>query len=68
MCCDGDDRHLAVTLAGQHEGEDIQLRDERIARLLNDPEKLRELRQQRAERKAERQQHKGRYQSYGMRL
>ena len=63
-----DDRHLAVTLAGQREGEDIRMREERIARLLDDPEKLRELRQQRAERKAERQQHKGRYQSYGMRL
>ena len=44
------------------------MRKERIVRLLDDPEKLRELRQQRAERKAERQQHKGRYQSYGMRL
>ena len=57
-----DDRHLAVTLAGQREGEDIHLREERIARLLDDPEKLRELRQLRAERKAERQQQsKGRY-------
>ena len=63
-----DDRHLAATLAGQHEGDDIQMREERIARLLDDPEKLREFRQQRAERKAERQQHKGRNQSYGMRL
>ena len=41
--------HLAATLAGQHEGEDIRMREERVARLLNDPEKLRELRQQRAE-------------------
>ena len=57
-----DDRHLAATLAGQQEGEDIQMREQRIARLLDDPEKLRELRQQRAERKAERQQQsKGRY-------
>ena len=63
-----DDRHLAATLAGHREGEDIRMREERIARLLDDPEKLRELCQQRAERKAERQQHKGRYQSYGMRL
>ena len=64
---DGDDRHLAATLAGQHEGEDIRMREERIARLLDDPETLRELRQQRAERKAERQQQsKGRYQSLGM--
>ncbi len=65
---DGDDRHLAVTLAGQREGEDIRMREERIARLLDDPEKLRELRQQRAERKAESQQQKGRYQSLGMRM
>ena len=57
-----DDRHLAATLAGQRAGESLQMRDERIARLLGDPEKLRELRQQRAERKAERQQQsKGRY-------
>ncbi len=63
-----DDRHLAATLAGQREGEDIRLREQRVARLLEDPEKLRELRQQRAERKAEKQQHKGRYQSWGMRL
>ena len=62
------DEYLAATLVGQREGEDIRMREERIARLLDDPEKLQELRQQRAERKAERQQHKGRYQSWGMRL
>ena len=45
---DGDDRHLAATLAGQREGEDIRMREERVARLLDDPEKLRQLRQQRA--------------------
>ena len=57
-----DDRHLAATLAGQRAGESLQMRDERVARLLDDPEKLRELRQQRAERKAERQrQSKGRH-------
>ena len=57
-----DDRHLAATLAGQHAGESLQMRDERVARLLDDPEKLRELRQQRAKRKAERQQQsKGRH-------
>ena len=57
-----DDRHLAATLAGQRAGESLQMRDERVSRLLDDPEKLRELRQQRAERKAERQQQsKGRY-------
>ena len=51
-----DDRHLAATLAGQREGESHRMREERIARLLDDPEKLRELREQRAERKAETQQ------------
>ena len=57
-----DDRHLAAALAGQREGESLQMREERIARLLDDPEKLRELRQQRAERKAEtQQQSKGRH-------
>ncbi len=57
-----DDRHLAASLAGQREGEDIRICEERVARLLDDPEKLRELRQQRAERKTERQQQsKGRY-------
>ena len=57
-----DDRHLAATLAGQRAGESPRMREERIARLLDDPEKLRELRQQRAERKAEKQQQsKGRH-------
>ena len=58
-----DDRHLAATLAGQREGESLRMREERIARLLDDPEKLRELRQQRAERKAGKQQSKGRHMS-----
>ena len=65
---DGDDRHLAATLTGQHEGEDARMREKRVARLLDDPEKLRELRQQRAERKAERQQSKGRHMSMSMRM
>ena len=60
-----DDRHLAASLAGQREGEGIRMREQRVARLLEDPEKLQELRQQRAERKAEKsesqQQSKGRY-------
>ena len=57
-----DDRHLAATLAGQREGESLRMREERVVRLLDDPEKLRELRQQRAERKAEKQQQsKGRH-------
>ena len=58
-----DDRHLAATLAGQREGESHRMREERVARLLDDPEKLRELRQQRAERKAGKQQSKGRHMS-----
>ena len=61
-----DDRHLAATLAGQHKGESLRMREERIARLLDDPEKLRELRQQRAERKAGEQQSKGRHMSMRM--
>ena len=62
-----DDRHLAATLAGQREGESLRMREERVASLLDDPEKLRELRQQRAERKAERQQQsKGRHWSMRM--
>ena len=62
----GDDRHIAATLVRQRKGEDVRIREERIARLLDDPEKLRQLRQQRAERKAGRRQSKGRYQSRGM--
>ena len=61
-----DDRHLAATLAGQRKGESLRMREERIARLLDDPEKLRELRQQRAERKAGKQQSKGRHWSMRM--
>ncbi len=38
-----DDRHLAATLAGQREGECLRMREERIARLLDDPERLRKL-------------------------
>ena len=61
-----DDRHLATTLEGQREGESIRLREERVARLLDDPEKLRELRQQRTERKTGQQQSKGRHWSMRM--
>ena len=62
-----DDRHLAATLAGQREGESLRMHEERVARLLDDPDKLRELRQQRAERKAEKQQQsKGRHWSMRM--
>ena len=61
-----DDRHIATTLAGQRKGEDERTREERIARLLDDPEKLRELRRQRAERREAKRQRKGRYQSRGI--
>ena len=61
-----DDRHLAATLAGQREDESHRMREERVACLLDDPEKLRELRQQRAERKAGKQQSKGRHMSMRM--
>ena len=61
-----DDRHIAATLVRQRKGEDLQEREERIARLLDDPEKLREMRQLRAARKAGKRQGKGRYQSRGM--
>ena len=60
-----DDRHLAATLAGQREGESLRMREERIARLFDDPERLRKLRKRRAERRAgeqqQKQQHKGRH-------
>ena len=62
----GDDRHIAAALVRQPKGDDVRTREERIARLLDDPEKFRQLRQQRAERKAGRRQSKGRYQSRGM--
>ena len=61
-----DDRHIAETLAGQYKGEDARAREERIARLLDDPEKLRERRKRLTERKAEERRRKGRYQSRGM--
>ena len=61
-----DDRHLAATLAGQRKGKSLRMREERVARLLDDPEKLRELRQQRAQRKAGKHQSKGRHMSMGM--
>ena len=62
-----DDRHLAETLAGQRKGEDVRTREDRIARLLDDPDELRRLRQRRAERRrAGKRQRTGRYQSRGM--
>ena len=65
-----DDRHIAASLAGQREGENERAREDRIARLLDDPEQLKNLRRQRAERKEarrrEERRHKGRYQRRGM--
>ena len=51
---------------GNARARSLRMREERIARLLDDPEKLRELRQQRAERKAGKQQSKGRHMSMRM--
>ncbi len=62
-----DDRHVAETFAGRRMGEDVQEREERVTGLLDDPEKLRQLRRQRtAPGRAGRPQRKGRYQSRGM--
>ena len=61
-----DDRQLAETLASRREGEDVRARDERIARILDDPEKLGELRKRRAARRETEQRRKGRYRSRGM--
>ena len=61
-----DDRHLAVVLAGRRKGESAQERQERVARLLDDPDELRRLRERRAQRRmAGRRQRRGRYQSRG---
>ena len=61
-----DDRHIAATLVRQRKGEDVRAREERIARLLDDPERLRELRQRRAERREGKRQRKGRHMSMRM--
>ena len=51
------------------QGEDLAAREEGIARFLDDPEKLKELRRQYEERKRrERRQRKGRYRSWSMRM
>ena len=42
-----DDRHIAASLVSQREGEDPRVREDRIARLLDDPDKLQEMRKQR---------------------
>ena len=64
-----DDRHIAETMTRRRKGEDAAAREEGIAHILDDPEKLRELRRQYEERKRrERRQRKGRYLSRSMRI
>ena len=60
--------HIAASLAGRRKGEDAHMRADRIAALLDDPEKLDELRRQRAERReaqreAAERRSRGRYMS-----
>ena len=67
-----DDRHMAEALVPMRKGDDPRRREERIAGLLDDPEKLRELHRRQRERKeareAARQRRKGRYQVRSMRM
>ena len=63
-----DDRHLAETLAERRKSEDLRAREERVARLLDDPETLSELRLRRTKRRAGKRQRKGRYLSRGMNI
>ena len=67
-----DDRHMAEALVPERKGDDPRRREERIAGLLDDPEKLRELHRRQIERrearKASRRQRKGRHQVRSMRM
>ena len=67
-----DDRHMAEALVPERKGDDSRRREERIARLLDDPEKLRELHRRQIERrearKATRRRRKGRYQVRSIRM
>ena len=68
-----DDRQMAEALVPERKGDDPRRREERIAGLLDDPEKLRELHRRQIERRearkaARRQRRKGRYQVRGMRM
>ena len=67
-----DDRQMAEALVPERKGDDPRRREERIAALLDDPEKLRELHRRQIERrearKAARRRRKGRYQVRSMRM
>ena len=67
-----DDRHMAEALVPERKGDDPRRREERIAGLLDDPEKLRELHRRQIERrearKAARRRRKGRHQVRSMRM
>ena len=68
-----DDRQMAEALVPERKGNDPRRREERIAALLDDPEKLRELHKRQIERRearkaARRQRRKGPYQVRSMRM
>ena len=67
-----DERYMAETLVPERKGDDPRRREERIAALLDDPEKLRELHRRQIERrearKVARRRRKGRYQVRRMRM
>ena len=62
----GDDRHMAEALVPERKGDNARRREGHIARLLDHPQKLRELHRRQIERReahkaARRQRRKGRY-------
>ena len=68
-----DDRQMAEALVPERKGDDPRRREERIAQLLDDPEKLRDLHRRQIERRearkaARRRRRKGRYQVRSMRM
>ena len=67
-----DDGHMAEALVPEHKGDDPRRREERIANLLDDREKLRELYRRQIERrearKGARQRRRGRHQVRSMRM
>lgn len=66
------DRQMAEALVLERKDDDLRRREERIAALFDDPEKLRELHRRQMERrevrKAARRRRKGRYQVRSMRI